>query len=740
MQFLNRKELVAGVVLLIACLLANAVVSYSQTEILHTHARWVTHTHEVLTALESVIGGLARCESNQRGYIINGGDAFLESYSAERTATLKAVDAVTTLTSDNPGQQARIARLKQRIADRLEVLDRSVELRRSGGFDDAQTEFAAGERRLGTTPLLSLTGEMQQEEESLLATRERDNERAYQSLLYSTLFGLLLALAAVGAFLWLFKRYLGVIAKTTATIQEQRELLRAMLTSIGDGVIATDREARVTLLNDVAQQLTGWSDADAQGRPLDEVFRIINEETRQPVENPARRALLQGRITGLANHTILISRDGGEWPIDDSAAPVRDANGEVGGAILVFREIRERKRQEVELRHQASALREADRRKDEFLATLSHELRNPLAPLSNALQIWPRVEGDPAQMEELRQLMERQVAQLTRLVDDLLDVSRITRGKIDLRKQPVDLQTVVQGAVEAVEPLTTASRHSLTLDLPDEPLLVMGDVARLTQVFANVLHNAVKYTGRDGKICVTAGTRDGTAIVAIRDNGPGIPADMLARVFDLFQQVDQTLERSHGGLGIGLTLVKRLVTLHGGSVEARSDGPDQGSEFIITLPALRSGQLQQTADQPQPEAGSSSCLPRLKILVVDDVQASAKTLALMLKSIGQEVSTLSDGAAVAEWVRGYDPDVVFLDIAMPGMSGYDVARQIRNGAGAERPYLIALTGYGQDDDRRRALAAGFNYHLTKPASIERLERLLRTRPHGESQPWAGGKT
>jgi PAS domain S-box-containing protein len=733
MQLFSRKELVAGVVLLIVCLMANAAISYRQAEVLRSQSNRLTHTHQVLGALEAITGGLARSESSLREFIISGDETVLEPYQSERAATIEAVEEFAILTLDNPQQQSRIPRLKQLIAERLEILDRHAQLRRTDGFDAVRSEFATGEGRLAAEAILSLTGEMRHDEEALLATRERESERAYQSILFSTLFGLLLALAAVWAFVWLFKRDLAVIARTTATVQEQRELLRAMLTSIGDGVIATDGEARVTLLNKVAEQLTGWSETEARGRPLDEVFRVINEETRQPVENPARRALLEGGITGLANDTILIARDGAEWPIDDSAAPVRDANRDVAGAILVFREIRERKRQEAELRQHAAALQEANRRKDEFLATLAHELRNPLAPLSNALQIWPKVESDPAQMEELRRMMERQMAQMTRLVDDLLDVSRITRGKIELRKQPVDLQTVVKGAIEAVEPLITANRHRVTLDLPEEPLLMLGDVARLTQVFANVLHNAAKYTGRQGNIHVTAGARDKTAFVAIRDDGPGIPPGMLTRIFDLFQQVDQTLERSYGGLGIGLTLVKRLVELHGGSVEARSEGPGKGSEFSITLPSLPGGQFQQAAVRPAPESGVAASLPRLKILVVDDVQASAKTLALMLNSIGQDVVTLFEGTAAAEWVRAHNPDVVFLDIAMPGMSGYEVARQIRNGCGSEQPYLVALTGYGQDDDRRRALEAGFNHHLTKPASIERLEHLLRTLPHREPQ-------
>ncbi len=596
--FKNRKELLLGVILLIGALLGSAAVSYRQARELHDLAGWVTHTHEVQAVLATATGSLASVEKSQRGFIITGDQVFLKNYEAERRACNAALDQAVLLTADNPLQEGRAVRLKKLVGDQLEIVAQNLELRQTEGFEAARNSMAGGEGRAMMSEIQSLAQEMSQEEGQLLIARELKSDEAYQSILLSTLLGLLLALSAVGALLWLLRRHLQAVAKSTATIHEQRELLRAMLISIGDGVIATDRDGCVTLLNDLAQKLTGWREDEARGLPLDKIFTIINEETRQPVDNPAFRALREGRIMGLANHTILISRDGTEWPIDDSAAPVRNRHNEINGVILVFREIRERKRQEAELRQHTQALQEADRRKDEFLATLAHELRNPLSPLSNALQIWPKVENDPAEMEQLRQMMERQVAQMTRLIDDLLDVSRITRGKIELRNQPVDLQTLIKVAVEAVDPLVAASNHQLALDLPQEPLLIAGDVARLTQVFANILHNAAKYTPPGGSIRVAAAKSDGVAVVTVSDNGVGIPAEMLTRVFEMFQQVDQTLERSHGGLGIGLTLVKRLVELHGGQVEAQSEGAGHGSAFVVTLPLLPAGQFQQTLERP----------------------------------------------------------------------------------------------------------------------------------------------
>jgi signal transduction histidine kinase len=377
-----------------------------------------------------------------------------------------------------------------------------------------------------------------------------------------------------------------------------------------------------------------------------------------------------------------------------------------------------------EARRAEAARRDADRRKDQFLATLAHELRNPLAPISNALQVWPLVEDDRAETARLREMMDRQVRQMVRLIDDLLDVSRISRGKIELRKERVSLETILQSAVEAVRPLANSAGHQLSVVEPEKPLWLDGDVARLNQVFANLLHNAIKYTGRDGRISLVCKREGAEAVVSVGDNGPGIPPQKLNAIFEPFEQVDQTLDRSHGGLGIGLTLVKSLIELHGGSVEARSDGPGHGSEFVVRLPALAGGpEPPKATDDRQPDARP---LPRRRVLVVDDVAASAGTLASMLESIGQEVQQQFDGPSAIAAAQRERPEIVFLDIAMPGMDGYQVARQMRATAELSGATLIALTGLGQEEDRRHAFEAGFDHHLVKPVSIETLRHVLGT--------------
>lgn len=368
-------------------------------------------------------------------------------------------------------------------------------------------------------------------------------------------------------------------------------------------------------------------------------------------------------------------------------------------------------------------LRETDRRKDEFLATLAHELRNPLAPVRNAAQFL-KLKGpvDP-DLQHARDIIERQVGHLTRLVDDLLDVSRITRGKIVLQKERLGLKSILANAVEASRPVIEAAGHELAVAVPPEPMHLSGDLTRLVQVFGNVLVNAAKYTDRGGRIWLTARREGSDVTVSVRDTGIGIPADHLPRVFEMFSQVDPALERTQGGLGIGLSLVKGLVELHGGSVEARSDGPGHGSEFIVRLPLLITPQATRPSDAAGRTDGGAAGR-NCRILVADDNVDSAQSLAMMLSIMGHEVRAAHDGQAAVELVEAFRPDVILLDIGMPKLNGYDAARRIREMEWGKRATVVALTGWGQDEDKRRANAAGFDHHFTKPVAPDVLMKLL----------------
>ncbi|MFN3653269.1 MAG: ATP-binding protein [Armatimonadota bacterium] len=366
--------------------------------------------------------------------------------------------------------------------------------------------------------------------------------------------------------------------------------------------------------------------------------------------------------------------------------------------------------------------RDADRRKNEFLAMLGHELRNPLAPVLSALEVMRSLgTSDPA-LSRAREVIERQVHSLTRLVDDLLDVSRITRGKIELRKASVELVQVIRHAVETSQPLIQSRDHHLTLELPDEPLWLSADAARLEQILANLLNNAAKYTPDGGEICVIAKRVGGLAEVRIRDNGIGIPRELLPSIFEIFVQQERSLDRAQGGLGLGLALVKNLVQMHGGDVEARSEGRGRGSEFIVRLPMLPA--------VPELDAMPLETLHRpkspLRVLVVDDNRDAAVTMGDLLELWDHEVSLAFDGLTALERARELAPDVVLLDIGLPGMDGYEVARRLRS-EGYSEMLLIALTGYGQEEDRRRALEVGFDQHMTKPVDPDALKSALRSR-------------
>jgi PAS domain S-box-containing protein len=369
-------------------------------------------------------------------------------------------------------------------------------------------------------------------------------------------------------------------------------------------------------------------------------------------------------------------------------------------------------------------MREQDRRKDEFLATLSHELRNPLAPIRNGLHLFRLAAGNPSIVETARSMMERQVDHMVRLVDDLLDMSRISRNKLELRREWVELGTVLRTAVETSRPMIDAAGHALELQLPEAPVLLDADPVRLAQVFSNLVNNAAKYTPRGGRIRVAAHGGADEVRVTVSDNGIGIAPAELARIFDMFVQLERTPESAHGGLGIGLTLVKRLVEMHDGEVTARSAGPGQGSEFEVRLPIVVPDRAGASAERPE----DSRAQPRRRIVVADDNRDAADSLAMMLQCLGHEVFVAHDGEAAVELATSVEPDIAFLDLGMPRMTGHEAARRICEQSNARRPMLVAITGWGQEEDRRRSSAAGFDRHLVKPVDLAMLQAVIEEAP------------
>ncbi|MCE9554781.1 MAG: response regulator [Planctomycetes bacterium] len=369
-----------------------------------------------------------------------------------------------------------------------------------------------------------------------------------------------------------------------------------------------------------------------------------------------------------------------------------------------------------------SELQQADRRKDEFLAMLAHELRNPLAPIRSGLDLL-RIKGDdPATTHWVHETMSQQVTHMVRLVDDLMDVSRIMRGKVQLRPEPVEISTIVTRAVEVARPLIDSKQHDLSVELPPMPIEIQADPIRLTQVVANLLNNAAKYTDKGGRIRLSVAFANDQLVLRVSDTGIGLTPDMQQHVFDLFTQADQSPERTQGGLGIGLTLVRSLVEMHGGRVEVSSAGPGRGSEFTVRLPA----KLHRRDEASPPTIAEPSGPVPLRVLVVDDNKAAATMVSRLLQAKGQTVEIAYDGPAALEAARQFHPDVVLLDIGLPGISGYEVARELRRQPNGNRLLLVAVTGYGQQEDRQRSQEAGFDVHLVKPLSLDELQRVIGT--------------
>ncbi len=503
-------------------------------------------------------------------------------------------------------------------------------------------------------------------------------------------------------------------------LRRSEERFRIAVGAVSSLVWTNDAEGKM-----VGEQ-PGWGNFTGQ---TPEEYRgygwsaAVHPDDAQPTIDAWNRAVATG---GTFEFEHRVRRRDGEWrQCSIRAVPIRDDNGAVREWVGVHTDITDAKSAELQLRQLAADLSEADRRKDEFLATLAHELRNPLAPIRNGLLILQRA-GLAPDAEALRAMMGRQLEQMVHIVDDLLDVSRVSQGKLLLRLERIDLATAMAGAVETARPTLDAAEHMLAVELPGEPIYLDADATRLGQVFSNLLTNAAKYSEPGSQIRLSAALEGtGGVAVRVRDTGVGIPTEMLPEIFGMFTQVERTLEKSQGGLGIGLTLVKRLVEMHGGTVEARSDGPGLGSEFIVRLSVAPAPPIPEST----PHTVSVDRAPtRLRILVADDNEDAAATLAMILEILGHEVRTANDGAAAVTAAAAFRPEVVLLDIGMPKLNGYEACARIRAAPWAAAVTLVALTGWGQDEDRRRSREAGFDHHLVKPVHPAAIEKLLAGLP------------
>jgi PAS domain S-box-containing protein len=506
-------------------------------------------------------------------------------------------------------------------------------------------------------------------------------------------------------------------------LRETNQTLSALIQACPLAVmVLRPEDGTVQLWNPAAERIFGWTEGEVLGRPIP----VIPDDRREEFQNLLRSVVRGEPMQGV--ETRRLRKDGtlidvGLWV---AALPSPDGVrvlGIVSDVTERQRLVAERGQLAEELRQRVEELAAADRRKDEFLAMLAHELRNPLAAISNAGHVLDRRSSGDPRSHELLAVIGRQIRHLSRLVDDLLDVSRFSRGKIELRREPIELRRALEGAVETARPLIEQRRHTLAVTLPDEPLWLTADLTRMEQIFANLLHNAAKFTEPGGRVELSAERRDSQAVVTVRDDGAGISPTLLPHIFDLFVQEERSLARSQGGLGIGLTLVHSLVERHGGTIEAASEGPGRGSTFTVRLPLTESSEASGTAPDLVPVQRADGGRP-VRVLLVEDNLDAAEALSELLRMWGHEVEVAHDGVSALRAARTVEPDVVLLDIGLPGMDGYEVARELRAIPGLAAARLIALTGYGQESDRRRSSLAGVDHHLVKPVDLERLRALL----------------
>lgn len=501
-------------------------------------------------------------------------------------------------------------------------------------------------------------------------------------------------------------------------LRAQKEWLQVTLSSIGDAVIVTDAEGVVSFLNPVAQRLTGWSQEAASGKKLAEVFRVVHEGTGLPLENPVEHVLRERKIVSLANNSLLVPRTGREIPIADTAAPIH-VGERLEGVVLVFHDVTEKRHLQQQLMERASKLEEANQRKNEFLMMLAHELRNPLAPITNAVELL-NYHGRPELSVQAREILARQIQHLTRITDDLLDVSRIMRGKINIVKERLDLAELLRHSSRDGEPQFLHRGVRLSLALPERPLWVDADPTRISQVVENLMSNACKFTPSGGQVEMTLGTKGGYAVLRVSDTGEGIETSLMPHLFEPFAQAAQSLSRTSGGLGLGLSIIKGIVEQHNGKVFAESAGKGQGAAFTVMLPLSRDVRISQAPKADEEKGGVH------KVLLIEDNVDSAETLRLLLDCLGHEVHVAATGPEGIDKARALHPGVIICDIGLPGMDGFAVAQKLREDPATASALLIALTGYGDRSFETRAREVGFDHHLVKPVKIEVIAEVIKT--------------
>ena len=722
-------------------LAANAIVSVRATRDLVESDRRVAHSHEVITEIEATLSSVKDAETGQRGFLITGRDEYRLPYDHALDTIGVHLNTLSMLTAGDPRQQGYITTLRANIADKLAELAQTVELRQNRGFAAAAQVVQSDRGHRLMTQIRATADGMETREAEVLQQRRSQADRSRDAALETFALATFLAVSLTCACYVASIIALRGRDRYENQLSLQREWLEVTLSSIGDAVIATDLDSRITFLNSVAANLMGWSAAEAIGHPLTDFFRIINEETRDTVESPVDKVLEQGIVVGLANHTLLIARDGSETPIDDSAAPIRGEDEELRGVVLVFRDVSERKEIEREREAMLASERaarldaeEANSAKDQFLATTSHELRTPLTAILGWAHLMRSSKLDDATVEHALDTIDRNARSQQKIIEDILDISRVVSGTLRLELQVVDLRQVLEAALDSVMPTATAKAIIIEPLFEDGSCLVAGDSGRLQQVVWNLLSNAIKFSPKGGRVTVSLARDDSYLQVKVIDSGQGIPAKFLPYVFDRFSQADSTPTRKHGGLGLGLSIVRHLVELHGGRVWAQSDGDGHGATFTVDLPvtAMRDVRVpEEPAPSPMAPGPMPGTLGAARILLVDDEPDVVEILTVTLERSGAVVRSATSARAALELLEEWLPDAIVSDLHMPDKDGYSFIQEVRRlhpDRGGNLP-VLALTADTRDSARTRAQESGFQAFLTKPVDSQELLEALRQLLH-----------
>lgn len=697
--------------------------------VLEAHAREQLR-RDGITRLEQLESIVKDAETGQRGFIITGDESYLRPFNeaSERLpGELEKLQGFPWI-DINPDEIGRIGQL---IQQKMGELRSTIEKRRSGGFAAVVPIIRAGSGKELMDNLRAEVARLKERQLSALGADAKMSDRTTRTRTLVFLFSGVLNIAIFG---WAYRRITEIFQQRDVALressrrgfelQQQKDLLNVTLTSIGDCVMVSDKEGQITFMNPVAEQVTGWKFEEAQNRPTTEVFRILNEHTRQPVESPVEKVMKHGVIVGLANHTLLIRKDGSEVPIDDSGAPIRDVNGDVRGVVLVFRDFSEHKRAERELLEAKEAAETASKAKDQFLAMLSHELRTPLTPVLATINLWEASEEVPPSLHPDLQMLRRSIELEARIIDDLLDLTRIARGMLSFSPENTDVHALIEFLVDLSQSEVQNKQLNLSLQLKAAQHHVHTDASRLQQVLWNIIRNAVKFTDARGEIVVTTSNgANGNIDISVTDNGIGMTAETISKLFVPFEQADPTRNRHYGGLGLGMAISNALVELLEGELHAKSEGLGRGSTFTLSFPTTR-----EKAPSSETNRVPVTSRSKVRLLLIEDHSDTARALVRLLENRGYTIESVPNVAVGLEATARGDFDLLLCDLGLPDGTGIDFIEKVRE---TDKTPAIALTGFGMQQDVERAQNAGFNAHLTKPVNLQKLEatiwRLLQDR-------------